>query len=212
MKTKKNIKSIIIDLSNKDKLSDKEFKNAKQLIFEQSNHFTNNLFVILDNIKYHGLPLSTSICDYTDTFSLILIDEIIWLIYSNKSKYFSNSFKSILWFTHKQDYDFNKDLLRVKHIWKDVEWGKREGNYHPLGKDPGNVWLKEYSKNGVITRHECFTANEVYSKLIISQIKNKEELFEIYSTEKNNIDLAEIKNNVKDKTKIIPTVQFYFIQ
>lgn len=34
-----------------------------------------------------------------------------------------------------------KDAIREKHIWKDVEWGKRAKNYNPKGKDPGNVWI-----------------------------------------------------------------------
>lgn len=34
-----------------------------------------------------------------------------------------------------------KDAIREKHIWKDVEWGKRAQNYNPKGKDPGNVWI-----------------------------------------------------------------------
>jgi hypothetical protein len=55
---------------------------------------------------------------------------------------FNNYINNILFLTKEEKYYFNKDPIREKHIWKNVEWGKREKNYNPKGKDPGNVWLK----------------------------------------------------------------------
>lgn len=54
----------------------------------------------------------------------------------------------------KRQYRFNKDAIRVAHVYKGNEWGDREkGNsayhdtevkrYNPDGKDPGNVWVDE---------------------------------------------------------------------
>jgi len=59
----------------------------------------------------------------------------------------------IVWFAKdKQKQFFNKDSMRESHIWKDVEWGKREKNYNPIGKDPGNVWIptKDDGKGKII--------------------------------------------------------------
>ncbi len=54
----------------------------------------------------------------------------------------------------KREYRFNKDNIRVAHVYKGNEWGDREKGssayhdtevqrYNPDGKDPGNVWLDE---------------------------------------------------------------------
>jgi len=54
----------------------------------------------------------------------------------------------------KREYHFNKDEIRVEHVYEDNEWTDRTiGNssyhdyesrrYNPKGKDPGNVWLRE---------------------------------------------------------------------
>lgn len=56
---------------------------------------------------------------------------------------------------NKREYVFNKDPIRVSHVYKGNEWGEdRETGrssyhdtevqrYNPEGKDPGNVWLEE---------------------------------------------------------------------
>lgn len=193
----RNIKSIIIDNSDITEFNTKEFETLLDIIKSTADSFENNYFVIINNIKYNGFPLSLLICDYAENTGLSLVDEIIWLCNSETNNAFKNIFKSILWFTKKPNYDFNKDILRVKHIWKDMEWGKREGNYHPLGKDPGNVWIKEYSEKAVITEHKFLTTEEIYAKLILSQIKNEKEYFEIFSSSKfsKKIILEKIKSN-----------------
>lgn len=67
-----------------------------------------------------------------------------------------NAYEEILFFVKdKRAYRFNKDPIRIAHVYEGKEWGgKREkGNsayhdtevrrYNPKGKDPGNVWLDE---------------------------------------------------------------------
>lgn len=196
----KNKKSIIIDVSNHTTFTTKEYDTLLNLIKTTAFSFENNYFIIINNIKYKNFPLSLWICDYTKILGLSLVDEIIWLCDSKTNNSFRNIFKSILWFSKNNEYEFNKDILRVKHIWKDVEWGKREGNYHPLGKDPGNVWIKEYSENAVITEHKFLTTEEIYSKLLLSQINEDSEYFEIFTNIK--ISKQNIFNYIKAKTKL----------
>lgn len=193
------MKSIIIDHSETIELDIKEYENLLNIIKLNANHFDNNIFVIINNIKYDKFPLSLLICDYVSILGISLVDEIIWLCNTKTNNSFENLFKSILWFTKKTNYDFNKDILRVKHIWKDIEWGKRIGNYHPLGKDPGNVWLKEYSEKAIITNHTFLSVDEIYAKVILSQIKNENENFKIFTrsqTSKKKI-LEKINSKIK---------------
>lgn len=195
----KNIKSKIIDNSDIIQLNSSEYNALLDIIKLNADNFDNNLFVVVNNIKYDDYPLSLSICDYAEKIGLSLVDEIIWLCNSKTASSFENLFKSILWFTKKTNYDFNKDILRVEHIWKEMEWGKRDGNYHPLGKDPGNVWIKEYSEKAIITKHKFLTAEDIYYKIIVSQIKNEDEYFEIFT--KAKVDKKIIIEKIKSKTK-----------
>lgn len=74
---------------------------------------------------------------------------IIWVSNNNKNKY------------------FDKDPIREKHIWKDVEWGKRSRNYNEKGKDPGNVWIPtEDDGCGNITNHILLQESEIINRLI----------------------------------------------
>ncbi|WP_440007700.1 DNA-methyltransferase [Halomicrococcus sp. SG-WS-1] len=54
----------------------------------------------------------------------------------------------------QQKYQFNKDKIRIAHVYEGNEWGDRETGqsayhdtevrrYNPDGKDPGNVWVEE---------------------------------------------------------------------
>jgi hypothetical protein len=66
-----------------------------------------------------------------------------------------NVYEQILFFVkNKREYIFDKDSIRVEHVYEGVEWGDRETGqsayhdtevrrYNPDGKDPGNVWLDE---------------------------------------------------------------------
>ncbi|MCL1863430.1 MAG: site-specific DNA-methyltransferase [Defluviitaleaceae bacterium] len=74
----------------------------------------------------------------------------------------------ILWFVKdKSKMFFDKDAIREKHIWKDVEWGKREKNYNPKGKDPGNVWIPTVDDGkGKITEHVFLDTKEIIARLL----------------------------------------------
>ena len=62
---------------------------------------------------------------------------ICWVSENSHNKYFYDYYKLILFFTkNEKKFIFNKDLVREKHIWKDVEWGKRKFRYF----NSKNVW------------------------------------------------------------------------
>ena len=72
-----------------------------------------------------------------------------------------------VWFVkNKEKYYFNKDTIREKSIWKDVEWGKRKKNYNPKGKDPGNVWIPTNDDGKAnITKHILLSIEEIFNKI-----------------------------------------------
>ena len=81
---------------------------------------------------------------------------------------FLDNVKYVVWFCKKRsNVKFIKDNIREKHIWKDVEWGKREKNYNPKGKDPGNVWIptKDDGKAN-ITEHIMLGDEGVINRLL----------------------------------------------
>lgn len=73
----------------------------------------------------------------------------------------------VVWFAkNREKMFFNKDLIREPHIWKNVEWGKREKNYNPKGKDPGNVWIPTNDDGkGNITEHILMDMSAVINRL-----------------------------------------------
>lgn len=84
----------------------------------------------------------------------------------------------------------NKDAIREKHIWKDVEWGKREKNYNPKGKDPGNVWIPtEDDGKANITDHILLSDQEVIDRLIA--LANCGSNYELYSENLSTTEYAQ---------------------
>lgn len=81
---------------------------------------------------------------------------------------FADNAKYVVWLCREHSaMKFNKDAIREKHIWKDVEWGKRAKNYNPKGKDPGNVWIPtEDDGNANITDHIMLGDDGVIARLL----------------------------------------------
>ncbi|CRZ35553.1 DNA modification methylase [Herbinix hemicellulosilytica] len=89
------------------------------------------------------------------------------------SSFYQNTFiidnvKYIVWLAkNRKKMKFNKDAIREKHIWKDIEWGKREKNYNPKGKDPGNVWIPtEDDGHANITNHIILDDEGVIKRIL----------------------------------------------
>ena len=90
---------------------------------------------------------------------------------------FNNYINNILFLTKEDKNYFNKDPVREKHIWKNVEWGKRKKNYNPKGKDPGNVWLKTKDDGKAnITEHCPLSFQEMIERCYLIASKPKDSI------------------------------------
>ena len=111
-----------------------------------------------------------------------------------------------VWFTKdKKDYFFNKDSIREKSIWKDVEWGKREKNYNSKGKDPGNVWIPtEDDGKANITKHILLSKDQIFDKLLSTTLLENDKYLLIndektdYKYENFDCDVRIISNSYSD--------------
>lgn len=93
---------------------------------------------------------------------------------------FRDNVRYIVWLCKDRSLmTVNKDAIREKHIWKDVEWGKRAKNYNPKGKDPGNVWIPTNDDgNANITEHILLEEQEVIDRLLaLADCGSDHELF-----------------------------------
>lgn len=96
---------------------------------------------------------------------------------NNGEAIFKNYVTNILFLSKNEKYYFNKDPIREKHIWKNVEWGKRKKNYNPKGKDPGNVWLKTKDDGKAnITEHCPLSFEEIIERCYLTSSKPKDDV------------------------------------
>lgn len=103
-----------------------------------------------------------------------------------------------VWFTKdKKNYYFNKDSIREKSIWKDVEWGKREKNYNSKGKDPGNVWIPtEDDGKANIVNHILLSRNEILDRLLSTTLLENDKYL-LINDEKTNYKYKNFQYDVK---------------
>jgi hypothetical protein len=138
------------------------------------------LWVISNDIyeKDKTEPLTFELIENLTNKGLILKNVILWINrFEEINNILINNYKNILFFVKSEDYYFNKDPIREKHIWKDVEWGQRAKNYNPKGKDPSNVWiLTEDDNKGKITGFKPLDLNEVIKRCILCSTKEKDKV------------------------------------
>lgn len=96
------------------------------------------------------------------------VNTIVYPTREKQSAAFTDNVRYIVWLCkNRSKMQFYKDAIREKHIWKDVEWGKREKNYNPKGKDPGNVWIPtEDDGHARITEHILLDDAQVIERLL----------------------------------------------
>jgi DNA modification methylase len=107
------------------------------------------------------------IIHYATTIGYEYVNTIVYPTKNNRVVSFNDNVRYVVWLckSQKQMY-FDKDIIREKHIWKDVEWGKREKNYNPKGKDPGNVWIPtEDDGKANITAHILLSDDDVINRI-----------------------------------------------
>ena len=117
---------------------------------------------------------------------------------------FRDNVKYIVWLCkNRENMTFDKDAIREKHIWKDVEWGKREKNYNPKGKDPGNVWIPTLDDGKAhITKHILLSESEIFARLIsMSGCGEDYEIFKTDTANKNTVCESGIERDTANTSK-----------
>ena len=72
----------------------------------------------------------------------------------------------VLWhFVKSKEYYFNKDAVREPHLWAGRD--PRREKYHPLGKDPGNVFTSAKSQDQAALNHPGKMKSGIASRFIL---------------------------------------------
>jgi len=129
-----------------------------------------NVFVLIKNEyddNYNIINDFLDVIEYSEKIGYAYINTIVVPTKEKLDVELPDNVLYIVWMVKdRQKMFFNKDSLREKHIWKDVEWGKREKNYNPKGKDPGNVWIPTNDDGKAnITEHILLKIPEIIEKL-----------------------------------------------
>ncbi|TKJ26357.1 MAG: hypothetical protein CEE42_04825 [Promethearchaeota archaeon Loki_b31] len=166
-----SIQTIITQIENSYKSLPpllKIYSKCKDLLKEQGTLwiFTNN---IINNSKL--IPIPFILCNNLKELGYVLKNLIVYynLNYKNNSVNFENRYSHIIFLTKQKDnYKFNKDPIREKHIWKNVEWsGGRKSRYNEKGKDPSNFWLKTKDNGkGKIIEYLILKKSEAIDRII----------------------------------------------
>ncbi|MFY4857132.1 DNA methyltransferase [Aliarcobacter butzleri] len=174
--------TIVYETYSIEKLSD-ELKKLKEQISESGN-----LFIITNN-TFENNVIINSFFDYIEEVlkaGFNYVNTIIFPIKTN-SDGLKQNIKYLLWFVNNlNSMYFDKDTIREKHIWKDVEWGKRKKNYNEKGKDPSNIWIPTIDNGkGKITEHIILSREEILNRCIVSTTQKNENVL-IYTCEEIN--------------------------
>ena len=122
------------------------------------------------------LPLDIALFPIFAAHGLKLRNRIVWHFEHGLhcSKRFSGRYETILWFTRGNAYTFNLDPIRVpqKYPGKKHFKGPNAGKLscHPLGKNPGDVWIIPNVKHNHIekTMHPCQFPVELVERLVLA--------------------------------------------
>jgi hypothetical protein len=169
------VKNLYINQINNEKITRYNFSNY------------DNIFIFYRNLYSDSGLLNKSFLeiakDYSDNYSNWQYKNIIVTPsrINNRSK-LNDNLIYVIWFSSINNPYFNKDAIREKHIWKDVEWGKRKKNYSEKGKDPSNVWIPtEDDGLGHITKHILLGIPEIVDRLYKSTTLEKNTVVDFFN-------------------------------
>jgi adenine-specific DNA-methyltransferase len=136
------------------------------LCWQVGNYVENGEITPLDIVLY---PVFFSL-------DLHLRNRIVWHFEHglHTSRRFSGRYEVILWFTKSDDYVFNLDAVRVpqKYPGKKYFKGPQKGEFsgHPLGKNPGDVWIIPNVKANHVekTIHPCQFPVELIERVVLA--------------------------------------------
>lgn len=122
------------------------------------------------------IPLDTVLYPVFARLGLRMRNRIIWHFEHGLHcrRRFSGRYETIIWFTKSDHYVFNLDAVRVpqKYPGKKYFKGPKAGQYscHPLGKNPGDLWVIPNVKNNHVekTDHPCQFPVELIERVVLS--------------------------------------------
>ncbi len=145
------------------------------------NHLSENgTFWILCKNSFEKKEMIFNAFEISEHFHKYYLKNII-LFHSDSPKkknlFFGENFDQILFFAKNENFFLDKDPIREKHIWKDVEWGQRSKNYNKNGKDPGNFWMKTKDDGKAnITKHIPLDSKESIKRIIKCSANEKQNI------------------------------------
>lgn len=176
--------------------------NVKQIIEEIKDIIVDegHVFCYVKN-SYNNSEIKEDIFDLMNYCSDIGLKYVNTIICPENAEESYDNIKYLIWFVkNKEKMYFNKDAIREKHIWKDVEWGKREKNYNPKGKDPGNVWIPTTDNGkGKIINHILLNVYQIYDRVLSATVKEKNDKIFLFSDDRLDIEYKYKDNNITFK-------------
>lgn len=174
-----NYQTIIYEINEKT-----SFEDLNILLLKLKD--TGSIFFICKNVYDKDNVICKSSLDYTEQIISCGFNYVNTIILPEKITHDNenDNIRYLLWFVKSHEKMlFIKDNIREKHIWKDVEWGKRKKNYNPKGKDPGNVWLptKDNGK-GKITEHLILNDIDIIERCITSTSSEFDAIYVHYNS------------------------------
>lgn len=122
------------------------------------------------------VPLDIVLYPLFKAHGLRLRNRVVWHFEHGLhcSRRLSGRHETILWFTRGDDYVFHLDPIRVpqkypgKKHYKGPNIGRLSG--HPLGKNPGDVWVIPNVKHNHVekTEHPCQFPVELVERLVVA--------------------------------------------
>lgn len=121
-------------------------------------------------------PLDAALFPIFQAHDLVLRNRIVWHFEHGLhcQKRLSGRYETISWWTRREDYKFHLDPIRVpskypnKRYFKGPKAGQLSG--HPLGKNPGDVWIFPNVKHNHVekTLHPCQFPVELPERLVLA--------------------------------------------
>jgi adenine-specific DNA-methyltransferase len=163
------------------------------LCWQVGNHLTPDGEVV---------PLDIVLYPPFKQYGLILRNRIVWHFEHGLhcQKRLSGRHETILWFTKGDDYTFNLEPIRVPPEYPNKKYykGPKVGQLscHPLGKNPGDVWIIPNVKANHCekTEHPCQFPVELVERLVLSLTNEGDSVLDPYMGVGSSI-LAAIKHN-----------------
>jgi len=174
---------------------------------------TESLWVVAPNDYREGRmwPIAMAVAEYArEESGLTLKNTVTVHQWDNSDGDMESAYDEILFFVkNKREYLFNKDDIRVSHVYEGNEWGgeREEGNsayhdtkvrrYNPDGKDPGNVWIDEdrtQSNDQEVDRTDAIPLKEAVRRCVLAGSAEGETVYTLWTDRFRDVITEENRN------------------